>query len=444
MLALRAWGERLRSSMFFVPASFVAAAVVLSLITTRIDAEIRLQHERLPELFLSTVDSARALLSVIASATIAFAGISISISLLLIQLASSQFSPRVLYGFFRDPVTKWVTGIVIGTFTYCLLVLRVVRTPLESNAPPVVPHLSVVIATILGVGSILAVILLINHSARSMQVGEIIRRITDEGRHQIEGLPEPDTAATSAIPRLDGSGFAVLAEDEGWVQLLDMGILLEALPERTTCDLRATVGGFVPLNSVLCTLHPEPESSISDRAAMAVRRSIHLGRSRTTQQDVAFAFRQLVDIALRALSPGINDPTTAQESIVHLGSLLGQLLRHGVGPARLEDERGRRIISRNALGLDDFVNLAFDQIRIAGASTPGVAIDLLEVIGVTIGGLERTGTTAGVEALRRQARLVVEQTSRSDALAADVETVLAVARTNDLAPSVDPILHERS
>ena len=436
MIRFRVWTERLRSSLFFIPLVLVLAAVVLSMITTAIDARIRAHHVPLPELVLSTVDSARALLGVIASATIAFAGVSISISLLLIQLASSQFSPRVLYGFFRDPVTKWVTGIVIGTFTYCLLVLRVVRAPGETAAPQVVPHISVLIATVLGVGSIVAVVILINHSARSMQVGEIIRRITDEGRTQIASLHgRLEGAAGDPLPTgpdPDTVGFTVEAHDEGWVQLLDVDRLRQSLPPDTTCELMVFIGGFVSLGSPLCVVRPAPSSEEEETVAQGIRQAVHLGRTRTTQQDVAFVFRQLVDIALRALSPGINDPTTAQEVLVHIGSLLQQLLRQQVEPAEAPDDRGREVLRPRDRRFDDYVNLAFDQIRLAASTQPAVSITILDVIGGVIADLDRAGVANGVNALRRQARLVVAGLDRQHLLPEDVDAVLHAARSRGL------------
>lgn len=437
MIRFRVLTERLRSSLFFIPLVLVVVAIVLSVITTAIDARIRAHHVPLPELVLSTVDSARALLGVIASATIAFAGVSISISLLLIQLASSQFSPRVLYGFFRDPVTKWVTGIVIGTFTYCLLVLRVVRAPGETAAPQVVPHLSVLIATVLGVGSIVAVVILINHSARSMQVGEIIRRITDEGRTQIASLHgRLEGASNDSLPSApdpEAVGFTVEAHDDGWVQLLDVERLRQSLPPDTTCELMVFIGGFVSFGSPLCLVRPAPATDEEEEAvAHGIRQAFHLGRTRTTQQDVAFVFRQLVDIALRALSPGINDPTTAQEVLVHIGSLLQQLLRQQVEPAQGPDDRGREVLRPRDRGFDDYINLAFDQIRLAAASQPAVSITILDVIGGVLAELERAGVDNGVNALQRQARLVVAGLDREHLLPEDIDSVLHAARSRGL------------
>ena len=138
-----AFSERLRSSLFFVPMAFVVLGLALGLTGIRIDETLVADGTDLPFGLTSTVDSARAVLSTIAGATITFAGIAFSISLLLIQQASSQYSPRVVTGLFRDQINKRVMGNVVGTFTYCLVVLRSVRGPLEQDGTPIIPNLSV-------------------------------------------------------------------------------------------------------------------------------------------------------------------------------------------------------------------------------------------------------------------------------------------------------------
>lgn len=443
LIRFRALVEYLRGNLFFVPSVLLALSVLLAALTSWIDAELRAAAVELQPFFVTTVDGARALLGTVASATIAFAGVSISISLLLIQLASSQFSPRVLYGFFRDPFTKWVTGVVIGTFAYCLMILRVVRAAAGDGGVPVVPHVSVLVATVLGIASIVAVVALINHSARSMQVGQIIRRITDDGHEQIARL-STDHAASMAEPGSalagdepdPGTGLEVEAGGDGWVQLLDPEAILSAIRPATLVTLHAFVGGFVAAGTVLCTVRPSPPDEEQEALVGAIRDAIRLGRSRTTQQDIGFVFRQLVDIALRALSPGINDPTTAQECLVHIGSLLRELLGRDLPPAVVEGPEGRRLERPKDLTHDDYVNLAFDQIRVAGRGQPSVCIAMLEVMGELVAELERLGLGERQVALRRQASLVIAGVEDSDVLPEDRERVRAAARARALATFV--------
>ncbi|WP_300462034.1 DUF2254 family protein, partial [uncultured Nocardioides sp.] len=135
MSRVRAWGDRLRSSLFFVPMLCVLLGAILGQVLLGVDALVTGIDERLT----ATVESARTVLTTVAGATLTFAGIALSVSLLLISLASSQYSPRVVHGMFRDPFNKRVMGLVIGTFTYCLVVLRAVRTGGEGGGEAVVP-----------------------------------------------------------------------------------------------------------------------------------------------------------------------------------------------------------------------------------------------------------------------------------------------------------------
>ncbi len=173
--------ESVRSSLFYVPMLFVVGGFVLGQAALEVDDRIDDVSVR----FTATVDSARAVLGVVAGATISFAGVAFSVSLLLISLASSQYSPRVVHGLFRDPYNKRVMGVVIGTFTYCLIVLRAVRGPLEEGGQPVVPSISIGLAVLLGVIAILSIVAFISHSAHTMDVSEILHDASQEALRQI-------------------------------------------------------------------------------------------------------------------------------------------------------------------------------------------------------------------------------------------------------------------
>ena len=194
-LKLAARIERVRSSLFFTPMVFVVVGILIGQITVTIDVRTAEGASELPLGFTSTVESARAVVSTIAAATITVAGIAFSISLLVIQLASSQYSPRVVHSLFRDPTNKRLMGMVVGTFSYCLVVLRSVRGTVEDGGEPVVPNLSVGLAVILGIFAILAILYFIDHSARAMDISEILHRITRRSIRLAEGswpLANPD------------------------------------------------------------------------------------------------------------------------------------------------------------------------------------------------------------------------------------------------------------
>ena len=197
---LRAWGDRLRSSLFFIPMLCVIGGVLLGEAMLEVDALVTGINPRLT----ATVDSARTVLTTVAGATLTFAGIAFSVSLLLISLASSQYSPRVVHGMFRDPFNKRVMGLVIGTFTYCLVVLRAVRGALEEAGDAIVPSVSILLAVVLGIASILAIVAFINHAAHSMDVSNILRRVTEEVLTQASSAwPEPDSESPPGAEQAD-------------------------------------------------------------------------------------------------------------------------------------------------------------------------------------------------------------------------------------------------
>lgn len=408
-MSIRGIVERFRRSLFYVPMIWVAASAIFAHVILYLDLQITEQGIRLPAPFAATVESARALLGTVAAATITFAGIAFSISLLMIQIASSQFSPRVLYSFFRDGFVKRIMGIAVGTFTYCLLVLRVVRQPIEENGTPLVPSISVLVAVVLGVATVLAILALINHSAHSMEVAEIIRRITEDEHETIaeicpdaagEGKPIPPEG-----PLPEGSPFTVRSKKDGWIESVNAPRVVRALPAGGIGRLEAGAGMFVARGAPICTIWPKPENP--DEVTAEVRGALRLGRTRTMEQDLALGFRQLVDIALRALSPGINDPTTATEVIVHLGSVLRHLMMRDLPPRVLAGEDGRRLFRPKDLSIRDYVELTFDQMRLAAAEQPAVLLKMLEVMAPLIADLNDAGLESRAVSVRLQADMIL-------------------------------------
>ncbi len=422
---LQAYGDRLRSSLFFVPMLCVLAGIVVGEAMLYVDALVEGIDPRLT----ATVDSARTVLTTVAGATLTFAGIAFSVSLLLISLASSQFSPRVVHGMFRDPFNKRVMGLVIGTFTYCLVVLRAVRSSLEETGDAVVPSVSILLAVVLGIASILAIVAFINHAAHSMDVSKILHRVTEEALSQARAAwpePEPDSdppVGTDEDTALPGGAAAVRFDGYGWVQNVDYEQLLAALPSGTTARLETFAGQYAIQHTPLCHLFPPAPDP--DAVAAAVRAAVIVGETRTLQQDVAYGVRQLSDVALKAMSPGINDPTTAHDAISHLGTVLSDLLRRRPPARRLAGADGQVLLVPEATTHDQLVGLAFDEVRIASADQPTVLIYLLDVLHQVEQSLADLVRPGAVAALRRQASMIREINERADVLEPDRERVRA-------------------
>ncbi|MDE0802381.1 MAG: DUF2254 domain-containing protein [Acidimicrobiales bacterium] len=419
LVRLSALVERVRSSLFFVPMAFVVAALVLGIAGLEIDTRLTESGTGLPDGLTSTVDSARAVLTTVAGATITVAGIAFSVSLLLIQQASSQYSPRVIHGFFRDPFNKRVMGVVVGTFTFCLVVLRSVRGPLEQDGSPVIPNLSVALAVALGVVSILAIIAFISHSAHAMDVSKILQEVSDSAHERAVRLwPEPDDVG-SPEERRDPSdeelagGLRVDLDASGWIQQIDFDGLAAAAGAGSTVHLDVAVGRYAVPGTPLGTIVPAPEDC--NRAIDRVRRSLVIGDSRTAQQDVGYGVRQLADVALKALSPGVNDPTTAQDAIFHLGGVVLELLRRDPPPTHRHVGDDCVVVVREELTHDDIVGLAFDEIRLAAVGMPTVCIYLLEVLDLLSESLRERPQTV-LDPLHRQATLIRDGARGADLL----------------------------
>jgi uncharacterized membrane protein len=423
--------ERLRSSLFFVPMSAVVAAAALGLGLLAVDRRVDVTIAELPFGFRSTVESARTLLGAIAAATISFAGIAFSVSLLILQLASSQYSPRVVHTLFRDPFNKRVMALVVGTFTYCIVVLRSVRSALEADGEPVIPNLSVTVAVVLGIAAILAIVAFIDHNAHTMDVSEILERIHRETVTQIHATWEPAEPGhlTEPLPSKPiQPTVTARSERSGWVQLIDTDTMIDIIPVGATVRVHTEAGQYAIAHSPLLSITP---STDDDELIGKLRSAIVIGHTRTMQQDVTYGLRQTIDIALRALSPGTNDPTTAQDAIFHTAAILSELLRRNPPPPVI-NHHDRTVIMERRPSHAAVIGLAFDETRRAGSAQPAVCSYLLDTLASLIESLTVDGYHDRAVELRRQALLVLEGSTRHDQLDDDTTAIrTAYARIRD-------------
>ena len=433
LVRLRALFESFRDSLFFLPALFVIAAVVLAQGMLNLDQ--RLSLESVPTYLRFTVDSARELLSTVAGATITVTGIVFALTALSVQLASSQFSPRVVRGFLRDRFAQAATGFMAATFTYSLVVLRAVRTP-DGDEASVVPNLSAGLALVLAVGVVIVILAYVDHTAQSLQATQLIGNITKGTVALVakrfpevgEGEDQPPAPQGPATP-----GTRVDTPRTGWLQQVSEDDLLDALPPGATVRVEVRVGTFVHTGRRLCTLWADNQADGDDPHKEIVK-AFAVGSVRTMQQDVAFGIRQLVDIALRALSTGVNDATTAYECIVHLGAVLYEILRRDLPPAVRHGQDGRCVLRPGELTHDDYVGRAFDQIRTNAVSMPDLSVALLRTLGSVAAELEDRGLGDRTAPLARQARLVVAGAIAQAPLPEDLESVCQAAVTAGFGP----------
>ncbi len=346
--------EYLRTSLWVIPAAGASLAVLAGFGT------IALDHATGAELgFTGGADAARSVLSTIAAAMITFTGLVFSITIVALQLASGQFSPRVMRTFLRDNSSKVALATFVATFSYAFTVLRATRAD-------DVPGISVNVAIVLIFASVAVFIRYIDHTAHAIRAAAIIDAVADETRASVERLYPADAGPVAAMPELDDDDMIVVANSRGPGVVTGFDgerIVSRAAAAGGLVVLHAGVGDFVPTGAPLLHLHR------TDPRACAVETCVALGRERTMQQDVAFGLRQLVDLAAKALSPGINDPTTAVQAIDQLHDLLRRLATRPLPLGRMTDGDGVVRFVFPTMRWDDYVSLAVDEIRIYGADS---------------------------------------------------------------------------
>jgi uncharacterized membrane protein len=399
--------ETLRSSYWFVPALMSAGAFGLSYVLLALD-----QHLRFPSLngfawiYTGGAVGARSVLSTIASSVITVAGTTFSITIAALSLASAQFGPRLLRGFLRDTGNQVVLGTFIGTFVYCLFVLRAIRG-VERDV--FVPNLAVTGGVFLALASVGVLIYFINHVSSSIQASNVITKVAGELNEAIERLypaligegeadhtptrPEGEAVSTQQRP--------IPARCCGYVQIIDEARLIDlARAASGVLVIARRPGTFVTKGAPLAVLRSErtPPEDFSLR----VNKAFILGPHRTMTQDAGFGIDQLVEVAARALSPGINDPFTAIICLDRLGDAISQLVTRRMPSAQHYDDSNLRVIAAPLL-FPEMVDAAFDQIRQYGRTSYAVTLHLLETLEV-IGA--RTTGAEDQAALRRQADLI--------------------------------------
>ena len=370
-------------SLWLIPALAVLGAIVLAQVTIALDRQFPGAGD-FWLVFRGGAENARNVLSVIAGSMVTSISLIFTVTMVVLQLASAQYSPRILRSFIRDRVGQSVLGVYIATFVYALLVLPAVRSP-EAEREEFVPSLAVTGALALALVSLGLFVRYVHHIAHSIRAVTIIKSVGVETRSSLALLypeslgdePEGKTWAPEGTP-----DRTLHWEDEpGVFVAVDEDALLEAaVRQGVVVRIVPVVGAFLPGGAPLFEVFGELED------AHALVNCVTVGDERTLHQDAAFGFRQLIDIAERALSPGVNDPTTAVQSIDQVHDLLRRLAgRRFPATVRLDDSGAPRIIAPR-LSWEDYVNLAFDEIRqFSGRSIQvfrrlhGVLDDLLAV-----------------------------------------------------------------
>ncbi len=306
--------ERLDGSLWFIPVVCAVGALILSNVTATVGDHIspRIMHSLVP----GDIDTARGILTTISASMISVTGIVFTITIVALQLASQQFSPRILRTFLRDRVAQWALGTFVATFVYSLSVLRFLNARTGDEK-----ELSVAVALTLVALSIGAFINYLDHMAKAIRVSHMIAGVGDETRATIERyLVNEPHEGTGTLPSGDAAAV-VTADRPGIVVEIHHSKLARLLDEPDSkLVIVPALGDFVPHDGVLARIYGTWDGNDRD-----VRRWIDLETERTMDQDVAFGIRQLVDIAEKGLSPAVNDPTTAVQVIDQIHDILLRL-----------------------------------------------------------------------------------------------------------------------
>jgi uncharacterized membrane protein len=403
--------DSLHSSFWFIPTLMVGLAILLSFLTIRIDRSADTDIiGALGWAYALGPNGSRAILSAIAGSMVSVATTAFSITIVALQLASSQFGSRLLRNFMKDTGNQVVLGTFISTFVYSLMVLRTIN---GVAANEFVPHIAVTCGIGLAIASIGVLIYFIHHSATSIQVDRVVSKVGCELDKTIDRLfpiqlgrgasKHQQEASISGIPaNFERDACPIQSSSSSYIQAIDADQLMQiATKENLLLQLQHRPGDFVVKGSPLALIYPTV--SVCKKLVELINNTVVLGSQRTDQQDVEFSINQLVEIAVRALSPGINDPFTAIRCIDQLSAALCHLACKEIPSTyRYDDENKLRVIAKSVTFVDA-LDAAFNQIRQYGQTSVAVTMRLLEAIAVIA---PFTHTKADRAALLRHANTI--------------------------------------
>ncbi|MDX1545778.1 MAG: DUF2254 domain-containing protein [Rhodothermales bacterium] len=395
---LIAYWSQLHGSYWFIPSLMTLGAVGLAFVTTALDTRLGADWiEAVPWLYANKPDGARALLSTVAGSMITVAGVTFSITISTVVYASSQLGPRLLTTFMQDRGNQITLGTFIATFLYCLLVLRTVRSSDEGGF---VPHLALLVGLALALASLGVLIYFIHHTPASMHVSNLTARIGRDLNDHLDRLfPEQlgEAAPPEEEPPLPPAFFEealrIRAREDGYIQALDADVLLAAATEHDVV-LRAEFrpGDYVTRGQALVLA--APAGRLSDEACQRLHAAFAFGPQRTGTQDVLFRVNELVEIAARALSPGVNDPFTAIGCMDWLASAIGQLGTRAIPAAGRRDAEGRLRVVAYPVTFAVFVGAVCDQLRPYVRHDRNAALHFVKMLAEAAGGLADDGRRA--------------------------------------------------
>lgn len=387
-LTPRAVRDYVRSQLWPVPLAAVVVSVALAQFTTWVDRAV---DDKLPPavsgfMFGGGPPAARSLMEAIAASTITVTSLTFSLTVVTLQLASSQYSPRLLRTFTSDTFVHNTLALFLSTFAFALTVLRTIRDE-DDQSIGFVPEIAVTLSFLLALATVIGLVLFLGHLSRQLRVERILKDVRDDfmttvgevGLHE-EGSPPLPAEPSTALPvKSTTSGFLVEINESA---LLDVAKRFSAHIVVQTPPGDFLVEG-VPFVRVWRTESETEDSWTSDQMEelqRSVMDALSIGFERNTVQDIGFALQQLLDVAVRAISPSVNDPTTCVHALGHLSAALSRIAREAPTPHIHKDDDGRIRLVTQRRGLPTLLNLVVSQICTYGMDDSRVAGRLVELL----------------------------------------------------------------
>ena len=349
-----------RSSIWFVPVVCVLGGLLLSMATIAIDASE--DFKLIPEALTGGPDAALAILSTVAASMVSLTALVLTITMVVVQLAMGQFSPRIVQTFLQDKPSQLAIGLFVATFAHAMLALREVK--FEDGGQ--VPGLAIVVGYVLVMISIVVLVIYVHHIGQSLRVAALIELVGSDTRRLLDEQYPHREDAEVRVPDDE-----IVAPQSGVLSHIAHDQLVDIARDADCClVLQAALGEFVPAEATLFAIEGDPARLDREAAAEAVV----LGLERSLDQDAAYGFRLLVDMAERSLSDSpFLDPTTAVQAIDRLHDLLRHLVIRTFPDGTHRDTEGEVRLVVPSMDWDAYVRLAFVEIRQAGARSPQVS-----------------------------------------------------------------------
>jgi len=406
----------LADTFWLLPAMLVIAGIALALGLVALDRSGLIPQALIdsPWLYNGGGTGARTLLGAVASSTIGVAGTVFSITIAALSLAAGQMGPRLLRNFVSDRGNQLTLGAFLGTFSYALMVLRTVRTQDEGVF---VPHASMTVGILLAFLCVAVLVYFVGHMAGRINVDTVIGLVGEDVSEVVASLTLPEAPPPAVWPEFGPTTVEVPDERRGYLQELDRDALADwAAAHGVRIELLVRPGDFVFPGAVIARAEPAV-----DGIDAAIRRATALGGQRVSRADLEYPIRQLVEIAVRALSPGINDPHTAISVLDRMGATLCDLVPRYL-PTGITCKDGTAVLRTSATSYDGLADAMFHMIRQNAAGNPAVLIRIVEVL-AAVAGCEQD--PARLATLRRHAGLVVEDARRTIGTPADLTDLLS-------------------